>query len=106
MAAHTDGLQELRSQHAAELESERLRLVEEAERAKKAALDDATAQFDSERDLLTHRTRRRPPTRMDCGSSSHSMLSWRAGGSAERLNARRRRRWMTRQLSLNRSVIF
>jgi hypothetical protein len=51
VAAHTDGLQELRLQHAAELESERLRLAEEAERAKTAALDDVAAQFESERDL-------------------------------------------------------
>ena len=46
-------MRELRSQHAAELERERLRLAEEGERAKKAALEDATAQCESERDLLT-----------------------------------------------------
>ena len=52
VAAHEDAAQRLKSQHAAELESERLRLAEAGEREKQAALDDVTARFTSERDLM------------------------------------------------------
>ena len=45
---HENAIQELRSHHAAELESERLRVAEVVERDKKMALDDATARFASE----------------------------------------------------------
>ena len=45
---HENAMQALRSHHAAELESERLRVAEVVERDKKMALDDATARFASE----------------------------------------------------------
>ena len=130
-AANENQMRELQSQHAAELESERLRLAEEADRAKKAALDDATAWALSRSGSSTHRTRRQwPATRMTAGGaqSQHAAelesercdwprrpstrsrrrwmtrkpapLSWRASGCDSRGGrARSRRRWMTQQLT-------
>ena len=50
---HKNGVQELNSQHAIALESERLRLAEGANQEKKKALDDANARFELERDRMT-----------------------------------------------------
>ena len=49
---HENAVRELRSQHIAELENVRLRVAAAVERAKEAALHDATACFESERDRM------------------------------------------------------
>ena len=111
--AHENAVQELQSKHACELESERLRVAAAVEQAKEAALDDATACFESERDRMarSHTSAVQQATTVHEDFVQKLQARHAAELESERLRLAetgerlKRRRWMELLHSLNRNAI-